>query len=247
MSFSLRSFDLHEMLRCGLDVRRMVQAAASMEEAAQQVVRYFHEECADPETGARECVLARFYKTHSYGTLEPELQAFARERLGDRPPHGDMKCLVLLGTAGDEPGWNSRRDSRGHQAIPLPSAGMVERAPMIAELIRGLGLEIEAVVTPRPELVRGAENRTYNVFYVAEAEGSPFIPAQEDFVRPHGVRSVVGFGGLLLSGDFYSVILFSRVPIPPESADRFRNIALDLKIAISPLAGDLTFAPLAKA
>ncbi|MBV9774095.1 MAG: hypothetical protein JO040_09105 [Gemmatimonadetes bacterium] len=242
MSFSLRDFDLHEMLHCGLALRRAIQGEATMEEAAGRVVRYLYDECLDPESGARECALVRFYKTHSYGELEPGLQAFARERLGGREPRPEMKCLVLLASAGDEPGWNSRRHSRGHQAIPLPSPEIVEQAPMIAELIRGMGLDVEAVVTPRPGLVRGMEDRTYNVFFVPEALDSPFIPAQADFVRPHGIRSVLGFGGLLLTGELYAVIAFTRVPVPPGSADRFRNIALDLKVAISPLAGDLTFA-----
>ena len=43
-----------------------------------------------------------------------------------------------------------------------------------------------------------------------EAAGSPYIPAQEDFVQPVGIRSVLGFGGMLPGGDIFVVILFSR-------------------------------------
>ncbi|HEX8692006.1 MAG TPA: hypothetical protein VF746_06285 [Longimicrobium sp.] len=241
MTFSLSTFDLAAMLRCGLDLRRVTQGAASMEEAAQAVVRYFHHSCVDPETGERQCALVRFYKTHSYGELEPRLQAFVREVLGARHPWDEMKCLVLLATAGDEPAWNDRRRSRGHQAIPLPSAQIVEQAPMISQLIRELGLDLDDVVSPRTDLIRGLEGKTYNVFHVPEALGSPYIPAQDGFVRTHGIRSVVGCGGILLSGDFYSLILFSRVRVPAAAADRFRNIALDLKLVVSPF--DAVFAP----
>jgi hypothetical protein len=111
---------------------------------------------------------------------------------------------------------------------------MVAEAPMIAQLIRELGMDAADVVSPRPEVIRSLEGKTYNVFHVREAAGSPYIPAQ-DFVRRYGVRSVVGCGGMLLTGEMFALILFSRAPIPPGSADRFRNLALDLKLAISPL------------
>ena len=243
MAFSLHDFGLHEMLRCGLDLRRAMQGAATLEAAAGRVTRFFFDASIGAEGGARECALVRFYKTHAYGALEPGLQAFARDRMDGREPWDDMKCLVLLATSGEEPAWNSRRLSRGHRAIPLPSVQIVERAPMIAELVREMGLDLEDVVAPRPQLVLGSEDRAYNVFYVPEAEGSPFIPAQADFVRPFGIRSVLGFGGLLLNGEMYAVVLFARVPIPPASADRFRNIALDLRIAVSAFADGDTFEP----
>jgi hypothetical protein len=242
MPFSLQTFDLGDMLRCGLQVRRECEGAGSMEEAGQALVRYFREHAVGAG-GKRECALVRVYKTHPYGLLDPGQQAFVQRAMGERPPWDEMKCLVLLATAGDEPGWNARRTSRRHQAIPLPSAQIVQQAPMIAELIRQMGLDIESVVAPRPELLRGAEGKTYNVFYVPEALGSPYIPAQDDFVRPHGIRSVVGFGGLLSGGELFAVILFSRVRIPQASADRFRNIALDLKLAVSAFGPDAVFSP----
>jgi hypothetical protein len=234
MSISLSRFDLGAMLRAGIDLRQATQGLGSMEEAARAVTRYFHQKLVDPETGARECVLARFYKTHDYGALEPDLQAFARERLGGRDPWDDMKCLTLLATSGDEPEWNVRRASRGHRAIPLASVEVVERAPMIAQLVRDMGLDADDVVAPQPELIGGLEGKTYNVFHVADARGSPHIPAQRDFVAPYGIRSVVGCGGILLTGELFALILFSRVEISHESAERFRNVALDLKLAISP-------------
>ncbi|HET7229113.1 MAG TPA: hypothetical protein VFJ16_03890 [Longimicrobium sp.] len=241
MSFSLRTFELAEMLRCGLDLRRATRDASSLEEAAGLVVRYFHHSFVDPASGERECALVRFYKTHPYGALEPELRAFVRERMGSTPPAA-MKCLVLLGTAGSEPAWNSRRMSRGHRAIPLPSADIVERAPMIAQLIRQMGLEVASVVSPQPNMVKGLEGKTYNVFYVPRALGSTAIPAQDDFVRPYGIQSVLGCGGVNLSGELYAAILFSRVEIPQETADRFRNIALDLKMALSSFSETDVFA-----
>src|ERR1044071_2412969 len=158
MSFSLRRFDLREMLRCGLDLRRAGRGAATLGRAAGAIVRDFHESFVDPESGERECALVRFYKTHAYGGVGPELQAFARARM-QGSPYDAMKCLVLLATAGSEPAWNSVRLSRGHRAIPLPSTEIVERAPMIAQLIRQMGLDLTSVVSPHPELLQGLEGK----------------------------------------------------------------------------------------
>ena len=240
MSFSLQDFDLREMLRCGLDLRRACQGSSSMEEAAEAVVRYLYEQARDVG-GTAECALVRFYKTHPYGALPTELKRFAAKLAGEEAPRPDLRCLVLLASAGDEPGWNFRHTSAHHQAIPLPSAEIVEQAPMIAQLIRELGADLDSVIAPAPAGAPVGDGRTYDVFYVQEALGSPFIPAQEEFVRRHGIRSVVGFGGQLFNGSLYTVILFAKVPVPAASAKRFRNIALDLKVAVSTWDDERTF------
>jgi len=52
-------------------------------------------------------------------------------------------------------------------------------------------------------------------------------------VARFGIRSVLGFGGMLASGDFFAVILFATVHVPPKAADRFKTLALDVKSAFS--------------
>ena len=105
---------------------------------------------------------------------------------------------------------------------------------MISQLIKQLGIDVGTILKPDPALVLELEQKTYNVFFVQEAAGSPFIPAQENFVIPYKVRSVLGFGGLLPSGDLYAVLLFARVSISRDSADIFRNAAMNLKVALLP-------------
>jgi hypothetical protein len=48
-------------------------------------------------------------------------------------------------------------------------------------------------------------------------------------VERYGIRSVLGFGGSLPTGDLFAIILFSKVAIPEASADRFKTVALDVK------------------
>ena len=230
-TLDVTDFTVGAMLRAGIAVRRAVRGAESLEEAADAVVHYFYNACATP-AGERSCVLARFYKTHPFGGLDPALQRFAADQLGEERPRAGMPCLTLLATVGDEPEWNSRHESKGHQAVPLPSAERVRAAPMIMRLIEELGVDLEGLVTSGPEPVRGSESRTYDVFHVEEALGSPYIPAQAGFVTRYGIASVVGFGGLLRTGELFAVILFSRHRIPARSASRFRTIALDVRSSL---------------
>lgn len=238
-TLDIANFTVGEMLRAGLAIRQTVKEAPSIEDAAGLVVGYFYDNCVDPESKERSCALVRFYKTHAFGTLEPRLKHFAEGQLGDLPHDDAMRCLVLLGTAGDEPEWNSRHSSQSHQAIPLPSAEVVREAPMIARLIDDLGIDVDALVAG--ESSRESEGRNYDVFHVEEALGSPHIPAQRDFVQRHGIRSVIGFGGLLRSGELYAVILFSRVTVPATSARRFKAIALDIRSSLYALDEDRTW------
>jgi hypothetical protein len=117
---------------------------------------------------------------------------------------------------------------------------------MIHRLLEQFGLDVGAVVAPEESLLVDLEARTFNVFHVAEAEGSPFIPAQ-DFVRAHGIRSVLGLGGMLPGGAIFAVILFAKVPVPLETAELFQTLALGVKLALQPFGADRVFAARAEA
>ncbi|HJQ20674.1 MAG TPA: hypothetical protein VJ867_10020 [Gemmatimonadaceae bacterium] len=229
MASDLTHFELAEMLRCSVGLRRATRDATTMESAARAACRFLYDELRD-RAGRPQCALVRCYKTHAYGRLTPELQQFARGTLRspDARIASELKCLTLLATVGAEPEWNDRRQSKGHQAIALPTPAMVEQAPMIAQLIKAFGVGLADLLHPHGDVVRNLEGRTYGVFYVDEAKDSPYIPAQA-FVATHGVRSVIGFGGELPSSDLFAVIIFANVRIAEASADRFRNLALDLK------------------
>jgi PAS domain S-box-containing protein len=233
--FDLTSFDLSAMIECGRRVRRLGESAASMEAAAGEIVRFFYDSLAGIGTGKRNCALVRCFKTHRFAQLPPDLAESARRQLiHPDGVHPEMPCLTLLATAGDLPAWNDRSCSLHHAAIPLESATIVEQAPMIAALLEQMGLEIEAALAPSPELILDAEQHAFNVFYVPNAVGDPSVPAQESFVKRYDIRSVLGFGGLLPSGELFAVIMFSHVTIPHETAQMFRTISLGVKLALLP-------------
>ncbi|MBI5593230.1 MAG: EAL domain-containing protein [Deltaproteobacteria bacterium] len=233
--YDMTNFTIREMTLCGEALRTMGMGKTSMEEVADRIVMYFHDTLLDGER-KQAISLARFYKTHRFAELDPELQEYARRGLGSATPSLDMRCLVLLGTTGEEPDWNSRKKSRGHHAIPLSSKEALSRLPMVDNLVSQLGIPGWIVVKPSSKLTPDMEQKTYSVFYVAEALGSPFIPAQQDFVVPYGIKSVLGFGGLLPSGDMFSVILFFKIPVSAETANLFRSLSLNAKMALLPFS-----------
>ncbi len=239
--YDLNTFSRSDATECGATLSGLGSGAQSMEEAANKIVRHLYENLVDEHSGPKACALARFYKTHAYGELEPDLQQFAKGIMGEEPDSPDMKCLTLLATVGEKDEWNSRVKSAGHKAIPLPSEGFVGQIPMISRLINQLGLDVHAVLRPDPAIMVDLHEKTYNVFHVPEAVGSPYIPAQDDFVIPHGVRSVVGFGGVLPTGDLFVVILFAKVSISRETAELFEPMALNVKAAVLPFADGTIF------
>jgi hypothetical protein len=230
--YDLANFTKEDMRHCAIKLRNLDERSLSMEETANRIVRYLYENLVDLRTGENACALVRFFKTHPYGELNPELQEAAQAILKERSILRATKCLTLLATAGEEPYWNSRQASTGHQAIPLIDRDFVYRAPMILQLIQQFGLEVSAVIDTAPTLITKASPKAFNVFHVAEAVGSPHIPAQEQFVRPYGVRSVLGFGGMLPSGSLFAVILFSKVPISLLAASHFKWISAYVRIAV---------------
>ncbi|HEY9902446.1 MAG TPA: sensor histidine kinase, partial [Candidatus Sericytochromatia bacterium] len=195
-------------------------------------MRYLYENFCTKPTGEKSCALVRLFKTHPYEDLEVELAEYARSMLDHYPPLPAMKCMTLLATVGEQTEWNSRHRSVGHKAIPLASESVVAQIPMISQLIRQLGLDIKTVINPGPDLLVEIEQRKYNVFYVPEAIGNPYIPAQKSFVIPFGIKSVLGFGGLLPSGNLFAIIMFLKVQIPHSTAQMFSTLALNVKTAL---------------
>lgn len=241
MHFNLANLQLSGMTQIGSALRKMGGTAQSMEEVSQQIVRFLYERLIDTSTGMPACSLVRLYRTICYGDLDDDLRAFGDRLICDVPLTPDTRCLTLVATVGEKPEWNSRFQSAGHKTIPLPSEEVVQAIPMVSQLVAQLGLDVSSVVKPDSNLLLEAEQHVYNVFYVDEAKGSPYIPAQSDFVIPFNIRSVIGFGGLFPSGDVYAILMFTKVFVPRNTADMFRNIAMNVRVALLPLSDGPVF------
>lgn len=235
--FRLASLTLRDVTACGAALRRLGRGATGIDKVAQRLVQYLFNSLVQTEGEDPACALVRLFKTHPYGHLSPELQSFVVKRLGQAPNHPGTKCLALLGSAGIVSGWNEPALSSRFRVIPLENPEAVEHLPMFSRLFRQFGLSLPDITMGDAGVLLDSGEQSYNVFHVMKAEGSPFVPAQEEFVRRYGIQSVLGFGAPLPSGEMFAVILFSRVAITEQTAELFRTLALCAKIALLPFDG----------
>lgn len=228
----LDTFSVDDLLVCSRAFKNVTAGSTSLEDAAQAITSYLYENLVDAD-GNQACVLVRFYKTHRLDLLEEPLQEFAR-MVSSGEIADDTRCLTLMATRGIESDWNDRHRSVGHRAIPLVSAESVERSPMVASLLHQLGIDVADIVAADERSALDLHHRDYDVFFVPDALGNPLVPAQDDFVVPHGVHSVVGCGGVLPSRDLFALILFTTMHLKEETAGLFRTLAISAKTSIVP-------------
>ncbi len=232
MGFTLGRFGLGDVVSLCSRLPGAVSSPTSMEEAATALVRFLRGAFLDPASGRPELVLARCFLTVPTEALPGDLRELARAALTEPPPP-DMRCLTLLGTDGDLAQWRDHRQSVSHRVLPLASKDAVAAAPMVAGLVEQVGLGVQRLLDVAELEAVERHEESLDVFYVPEASGSPKVPDQQ-FVRSHGVRSVLGFGSVLPGGDLFVVVLFSRTPVEAEVAAMFGTVAMAAKLALLP-------------
>lgn len=228
----LDALTLSDAVELSAALRRIGAGADSMAELADRVVRYLHETLLN-EDGEPAGVLVRLFATERLGDLDPALRDLATEQLA---AHGDpadpaTRCLTLQASIGAEPAWCHPEGSRNHRVIPLPNTAALARAPMTAALLRHVGVSLGFAQEDIP-----ARWQRSNVFHVEDARGDPQVPDQVEFIEPYGVRSVLGFGGMLPTGEVFAVILFSSVHVGAEVAALFEPVAQSVRLGLLPLA-----------
>ncbi|GAN33867.1 MAG: hypothetical protein L6Q53_14355 [Candidatus Brocadia sinica] len=232
--YDLTNFTIQDMTQCGDALEHLGYKSKSLEELADSVVRYFYDHLIDRRTSEKSSALVRFFMTYPYESLDEELRQLANKMPGGLSLTKTTSCVVLLATVGAQPDWNSKKLSKGHRVIPLVDKQTVDQHPMIAQLVYQLGIDIDTVLHPRPTLETELESKIFNVFHVPDALGSPHIPAQDEFVIPFGIKSALGFGSMLPTGNLFTVVLFSKTRVPRNTAEMFKYLALNTRIAVLP-------------
>jgi hypothetical protein len=204
----------------------------SLEAASQQFCDILY------STFEQSAVLVRVFATVPFAMLPASNRTFVERLAGDRARDvlgPKTPVLSLLGTRGAVPRWNSRHLSEGHVGIPLASAEFVDAIPMIASLVKQLGVAIEGAGDVETAIVTSSLGRAAGVFYVDDAatavdSKNRRIITGRDFVQEHGVRTVFGFGGAYaLTGTFVVTVVFTRETIARSQAERFMRLANQLK------------------
>ncbi|MCA9080105.1 MAG: PAS domain S-box protein [Planctomycetaceae bacterium] len=224
-TYRLSDFKLTDMVDCGAVIRGLSRMG-SKSRFSDALVRLLYEHMVDEE---QQPVLAlvRLFETRPYSQLKPDVRAVAMRQLPAIRP--ETTCLTLVATAGDRPEWNRVDQSAGHRVIPLPSATAVEQLPMIAQLVRQLGVSVGGLGPANLDALAGSAR---GVFHIEDAVGSPSVPAQQEFVIPYGIKSVVGFGDQMPDGRLFAVIMFSKVPVSAETAALLGHLAPSARLAL---------------
>lgn len=214
-----------ETLRAGLP------RCTSLEQAAQLVTQTM---C---RTFSESTVLARVYTLLPNGDLAPDVAQFVKE-LAAGAKGADLSpktpVLTLLGTCGREDAWQSRKLSRDHKGIPLLSGSFVDAIPMLARLLKELGIDL-AWLDEAPEIATRRLLGGFNgVFFVEDAatahdaKGRKIIPAA-DFVERYGVKTVFGMGGFYPNGTLVVVILFTTETLTRAAVESLTSLISMLK------------------
>jgi hypothetical protein len=235
--YSLAPFSISDVTECASELRKLGAGASSVQDVAQRIVSYLYQQLGNDQTGRRDCALVRCFLTRPYRDLDPQSQDCARRALACGPGSLDMKCLTLFGTAGERPEWNDRHRSRRYRSIPLADKQVLSQFPMVSQLLQQLGVDLTSKTQPKSDLHVDQTEHTLDVFHVPEAKGSPFLLVQEEFVIPFGIESVLGFGGVLPTKEFFTVILFSKQKISRETAELFKPLAMSVESALLPFDG----------
>ncbi len=202
-------------------VEPRLQQAASLEEAAQALATALHTQLTE------SAVLTRVFVTVPFDGLPQSTRALVQAMPGAAAAlTGTTPVLSLIGTHGQEADWNDRRKSKQHRGIPLISAEFVDGIPMIARLLRELGVPLDWIDSHDARRLVSTMGSTVGLFFVEDAaramddRGRKVIPAV-NFVFPYDVKSVFGTGGAYPSGQMLVVVVFCRDRVARATAELF--------------------------
>jgi hypothetical protein len=208
-------------------LRERVGQSAALETAGAIVARTLYEHFA------AATALVRVYAVVPYEVLDSEVTRFVdalaqttnqAERIGPRTP-----VLTLLGTHGAKEEWCDRRKSVGHRGIPLASEEFVQAIPMVAQLLKELGVDLTWLDRAPDVNARRLLGGFNGVFYVDDArtardtKGRLIIPAQ-DFVAEQEVKTVFGMGGFYPDGTLLTIIVFAREHLERAHVERLTSL-----------------------
>ncbi|MBX3237610.1 MAG: hypothetical protein KF814_15800 [Nitrospiraceae bacterium] len=240
--YDVANFSLADMVRVTGVLRRLGLAAASMEETAVRIVRHLQEQLLDTDEQRPACPLVQCFTTQPFAALPEADREAAKSRIVEGTLSPCTLCWTLLASAGDLPEWNDRLHARQAPVAAITDEEFPVSFPLFAPLLAQFGLGTAAPQQKDLHILLDPQERTFGVFHVPDATASPYLHStQLQLANRYGIRSVVGFGGLLPSLNAFVLALFTRVPLSKPQIEMFRTIALAAKLAFLPFDGGPVF------
>jgi hypothetical protein len=236
MTATIRTTTWNEIQTLHAAIDRSVGEATNMTDAAQAFAAAF-------ASAFETVVLARVFFVLPMSALSaPErAAAHAAAKATGRTVADATPVLVLAGTAGREPAWNDRTRSQNHRAIPLVDPELVHGAPMIAELLASLSVELVGISRDAPAQLRALSGGLNARFYVPNARTTldrhgRHVIAARDFVDRYAIETVFGMGGRYAGGALVAAIVFTTEPLAARDVDLFPSFIGTFKITTAALA-----------
>lgn len=185
---------------------------ASHEQVSQYIVEQLYQEFLTDD-GQPQLALVRIFRLTDVDDLPQRVRALVSA--------DEREVMALTGTWGIEEAWQHRSRSEGHQAVPISAIAIPDKIPMFQSVLAQLGIDIEHFYRTQ-ELIAVGDRPYQGTFFIPDAT-VPAIPAQEGFVRPYDIQSLVGFGGFMGSEGtiMYLLYAFSQVPVSQKAAQAF--------------------------
>lgn len=195
-------------------ISRECRGLGTHEAASQHITRRLYEEFQMP--GNPEIALARIYRLTPVKVLPADLKALVEP--------GEQYVMVLTGTYGVANEWRDRRTSQNHRVIPIRKAAVSGLIPMFEDvLVNGMKVDFDLLYATGD--VIASTGGLSGVFFVPDVTQAPQIIDQERFVKPYGICSEIGYGGVMAGGEgilsLYTLFIFTRVPVSMETAYAF--------------------------
>lgn len=188
----------------------------SLEEVAYYLVNELYSRVLNCD-GNNVFSLIRIFRFGTFDSLHSTLQDQIEPEYYDIP-----YWMTLMGTYGNQPQWRHRAFSNGHQVFPAQT----DFTPMIKETFNQMLLNPGDAMTEEDFRIVFNRDLPYKrFFHIEQALHSPHVPAQDDFVIPHNIQSVVGFGGSFVNRSGFLCIGFTQIPIYDEQLKKMLKIA----------------------
>lgn len=147
--------------------------------------------------------------------------------------HASSNTLSMLAAAGAN---TNEKETIEDQTVQLYNG--TPSSPIVMQMLSAFGVIKEIPALPKAELLVEGDQKQYNVFYIPDAQTSLLFAQQGEFVERFGIKSVIGYGGVLPSGRIFACLMFAKVLIPTQTAQLFKPFALNTKLAVLPFDGD---------
>jgi diguanylate cyclase (GGDEF)-like protein len=223
MQINFNQLSIDKIFMLSKHIKEKCKNLSSFEEVAQELVRVLYSSFV-AEGGRSPFVLARFFKSCSYGELPDDIRNYIHNKESKGNLISDNKYLTLLGSFGELDNWKNRNLSENYKAFPIHDEHMLDKFPMLSAVFDQIGLNLSLLRQTDKSILIKDYHRQYGVFCVENTEGSNLIPKQAEFVRPYSVKSVFGFGGIYSTSNVYAVLVFSRERISREDAQLFLSL-----------------------